>query len=97
MTTSPAKLLSKQSKAPPPPRKPCENAPTCRENLSGRSKFTKCEKCRRADKIWGPDGDKRPSDILERHYQLQVWDCRLIPHLPERVTSINTARHKRRA
>lgn len=87
MTTLPAKLFT-PTKGTKLPRRPCET-PDCRETLGPRSKNKKCQKCRHADKRWG---HARPKEVLERHYLCTVWANRLVPHLPEKVTSITTRR-----
>jgi len=31
---------------------------------------------------------QRPSDVINRHKYLQLWDLRLLPYLPEEVLSV---------
>ncbi len=76
------------------PRKPCENATgngmqLCERTLSARSKFKKCDYCRRADDKWSHASAK---DIVHwyRAYSLRTW--RIAPHLPDDVATV-----KRRA
>lgn len=84
----------KAGKAPKPPRKPCENANAnglqlCVRTLSGRSKFKKCDYCRKADKKWAGASAK---DVVHWHrsYSLRVY--RIAPYLPDDVATV-----KRRA
>jgi hypothetical protein len=81
---------TKTGKASNPQRKPCENASgnglqLCVRTLSARSKFTKCDYCRRADKKWAGASAK---DVVywHRSYSLRVY--RIAPYLPDDVATV---------
>lgn|SRR5262249_18166573 len=81
---------TKTGKTGAPARKPCENAngnglQLCTRTLSGRSKYTKCDYCRRADKKWKAASAK---DVIHwyRAYSLRAY--RISPYLRDDVANI---------
>jgi hypothetical protein len=73
-----------------PQRKPCENASgngleLCVRTLSARSKFTKCDYCRRADKKWS-GASAREVVHWHRSYSLRAY--RIAPYLPDDVATV---------
>lgn len=72
------------------PRKPCENSQgngmqLCVRTLSTRSKFTKCDYCRRADKKWSEASAK---DVVYWHAAYSLRAFRIAPHLPDSVATV---------
>jgi hypothetical protein len=72
------------------PRKPCENAHgngmnLCVRTLSARSKFTKCDYCRRADKKWKTASAK---DVVYWHRAYSLRTFRIAPYLPDDVATV---------
>lgn len=81
---------TKAGKAPKPQRKPCENASgnglqLCVRTLSARSKFTKCDYCRRADKKWSVATAK---DVVYWHRSYSLRVHRITPYLPDDVATV---------
>lgn len=84
----------KTAKVAQPARKPCENAigngmQLCVRTLSARSKYKKCDYCRRADKKWAAASAKEVV-YWYRAYSLRTF--RIAPYVPEDVAAV-----KRRA
>lgn len=72
------------------PRKPCENATgngmrLCVRTLSGRSKYTRCDYCRKADKKWKVAS---ANDVVYWHQAYSLRAFRIAPHLPDPVATV---------